>query len=283
MTVRDTGKKLFPYSVGFNVAMLVLTYFYSSEARLSEIRQRNLEAAYPLFLSSGKALSLEQKKELGGTFDTAPADDLHSLIEKNTCLLRTTSFLDDDSLHYSVGSCIFVSPRLVLTNMHVAGFQMEEHMGNFSYFSSRQVYTLSGFESKVLRRVAVSPRYDLALVELEEAHPDFQTMSISSVDFEQGDYSWATRYSETLEPVFHTGIFSHPIVWEEGFISALGNYVPPCLDANFVSQHGMSGSPVFQEGRLVGLMATGYGAGTSVSHHVKEFLEDVLKDDGNVK
>ncbi|MDP3728543.1 MAG: serine protease, partial [bacterium] len=205
----------------------------------------------------------------------------------SSCYAQKMYLTEDPSdMILASGNCVFISPDLVLSNYHVLGKRDLYYTDESAIAIHTFIRTDDGFQSFVSHPVALSPLYDLALVQLEEKNPNFQGLGISQA-LEEKYMKYSYSYTHPVDPEKRLGSLSVTSgnldylsstqnygYTQEGSHSYPSFYVTPALE------RGYSGSPVFQNGKLIGLVASvSFENGhTIITPHVKNFLEDILEE-----
>ncbi len=233
------------------------------------LSQEQAELVYPSLRLHRDAFTQEDIAALNSTFIVSEGK---SLPERNLCHYETFSgkeLLTD-------GTCFFLSPQLVLTNYHVASIKDPESFSEF--YKLKSLVRSSDGQKFSVETLAISPLYDLALVKTEKA---FAVDTVPIGFYQDGLSSLLLSFSEDGEDVERYLPSVDSILEEKRFLllenGALGSsavVLPRLYSA------GDSGSPVFQEGRLVGLVS--YvdikDMKTFVVPKVREFVSDILRE-----
>lgn len=259
---------------GISIGLLAGTTYFSA---ISIYRARNdpsssftqrLEARFPEYqhindLTSKEISSIKSQLE----------SDRSENIEANICNLVGVNF-DTETEYVDItyrGSGIYLTPNLVLTANHIID------TGPKFFNNMIRVVPAKGDLDLLLEVIATSPRYDLALVRTETSYDNLGTLSIKPGTTRDENFNFYT-----CEGVNHcsTRMKSLTSNGEREFLdfNYQGELIFPALSFQEFTGLGTSGSPVFQNGNLMGLIVQSVDdSDTIVSNHVYDFLSDVIE------
>jgi hypothetical protein len=237
-----------------------------------ELNVKGLKSYFPEFVNAEEIGLSDLEKKLFEDELALPSID-ESKIWDNLCVYERYYFHDETFIGSFGGNCIFVAPNIVLTNRHVA---LSTDMDDFySKVGRVSVGELEFFAKEIF---AVSPRYDLALVRVDNNYPKFNKIPIGVYDDSKplvlytcgnGDFSCSGEFPLRRDLTLKER-FLELILTQNGTLSF------PSLEINEIVEPGYSGSPVFSDGKLVGLVAQNTDDGSFVTDHVYEFITNVV-------
>lgn len=241
---------------------------------LKNKRNLSFEKRFPEFVSrEDMQLSLEERTLVQGEIDgTEPKGDM----EKNLCsFLALKKYPPTKSVvEISNGNCIYLTPSLVLTAYHMLASDDRDF-----YSVDEMVKNSQGKEFLVRETVAISPRYDLALVHTYFDSPGVVAVPISKT----ASFPLKLELRSCGDDPMHCANITNELHIKGrreilGF-NFQGKLMYPSLKVDAgVFKPGLSGSPVFQGNSLIGLASLEVEGYDIVSDHVYDFLVQVLKD-----
>ncbi len=242
-----------------------------------ELRNNQIEAlsaAYPeVRFSPAEMITVRERQDLQEILSTELSqDETMTRAWNNVCVYRHYDFNLDELVR---GSCILISPTLLVTNAHMISNENDPFLA-----------TIQGVETQFEYRVrplvlAYSPRYDLALVAVPRFN-NVQIMPVGSAE-EEGVFTYMSLLQGARDEL---SVEEGSLILDEKrariFLSSEGLFAIPGLEMTPMLEHGYSGSPVLQNGNLIGLVAQVSDAGrTTVSDNLKYFLELVVENYDN--
>ena len=234
------------------------------------LTEEQAEAVYPSLRVYADGFT---QRDITALRDPFSVSDVGPVSEANLCHYDT--FVGKQTL--TEGTCFFIAPHLALTSYHVATIKDPDSFSEF-YELTHKVRTSNGKTSSV-ETLAVSPLHDLALVKTEKAFP---VSSLSLGYYDGGLSSLLLSFDEETDTLHRYTSTSH-LAFEQRFVLLEnGTLGPSALVLPELYSPGNSGSPLFQDGRLVGLVSyvDERDKKTFVSSHVRKFVSEILKTFG---
>jgi len=248
----------------------VLWELQDLNASMKDIHQQNLNAMFPDMVTAGRSyLTATERMALEESLEDS---HIHEDPWNNLCNIETHSLEGNYSTR---GNCVFLSPTLVLTNYHVIQHDNKEEF----YDTIKLVLSQGDFYSGKLDLVATSPRYDLALGCVKNPNLNAVRMQIADPT-DARPYRYLSLLLGNDGAIgSEEGVLRLEYINTRSYISHSGVFVFPSLEMSGQVEDGYSGSPVFQEGKLVGLIAHKINTNDyiGVSPNVRWFIEETLK------
>lgn len=218
------------------------------ELKTGEVHISSTQAArlYPFIRLSVDQFGEKEARDLSTLVDASlPSEDFPL---RNLCHYQR-SLGDEVGLE---GTCIFLTNTLVLTNYHVARVQDPQLFSEFYTFKNSVVR--SDGKRVGAQTLAVSPLYDLALVRVPKGF-SADPVTLGALSLADSSYSLLVSSPETGD-VQEDSYSSFGLSSDEEYhLLSQGMLVPPSLVLPHRYEEGNSGSPLFADGKLVGLLS----------------------------
>lgn len=260
----------------------------AKESRL-EIQQTGLKAGYPEIVAPPEAaLKEEERRDIEALLTAElPLEESKKRVRENICRIET-SFINIRSEPSVVGNevrgtCLFLTPTIVLTAYHVP----DAHELSFFYESLSYTLSHNGHYISAHQPIAISPRYDLALLRLDEAMPSVKPVPVGiATEDTLGDafFLYSLQYAKDGHPEYGLSVEEHMLTAQEReqpsyIMTTEGRLDFPSLITKPFFPNGYSGSPVLRsDGKIVGVLSKGNEKKdtASISDYVSSFLKCLL-------
>tara|TARA_Y100000310_G_C20688619_1_gene820725 strand:- start:2692 stop:3804 length:1113 start_codon:yes stop_codon:yes gene_type:complete len=272
--IYDRGRRIGDYQTTLQAKDRLI----DSLERIIDSKTKGLETLFPEYFSVSEIrLTPEEQADLTKLLTEHSSEGEEIDPKSNLCVYNSVNLYRGEITNRYSGNCVFLSPTLVLTSLHLESDELES-----TFYDNEDLVKTNSKESYFVEDVlAISPRYDLVLVRIEGSYDGAKVIPLGKVAEETSElkmYSCVNGGDICSESELQELDLTVQGYKTDLQIVVSGELMFPSVVALPRVDKGYSGSPVFEGDYLVGLVAMQGEDSSYLSDHVYDFVVNVVND-----